>query len=186
MLGIFPLVLAPMSETFGRRPVFLVNLAIFTLLQIPTALGPNIGSFIALRTLSGVSGSVGVANGGGSVSDLFQTSERATVLGYYLLGPLLGPTLGPLIGAVSSSLTYRGAGSSGFRPSSVLPSYWHVISSCRKHTRSSFSKSGNPSWSLRTPMLSTRLRVHQASPQVQKSSRTAAEQLGSWSRNRSS
>ena len=108
MLGICPLFLAPMSETFGRRPVFLVNLAIFTLLQIPTALAPTIGSFIALRTLSGIFGSVGVANGGGSVSDLFQTSERATVLGYYLLGPLLGPTLGPLLGGIIVSyLSWR-------------------------------------------------------------------------------
>ena len=88
--------------------MFLVNLAVFTLLQIPTALAPNIASFIVLRTLSGIFGSVGVANGGGSVSDLFQTSERATVLGYYLLGPLLGPTLGPLLGGiVISYLSWR-------------------------------------------------------------------------------
>jgi MFS family permease len=42
----------------------------------------------------------GVANGGGSVSDLFEASERATVLGCYLLGPLLGSTLGPLLGGI--------------------------------------------------------------------------------------
>lgn len=100
MLGIGPLFWAPMSETFGRRPLFLINLALFTLMQIPTALSPNIGSFIACRTLSGLFGSVTVANGGGSVSDLFIASERANVLGVYLLGPLLGPTLGPAVGGL--------------------------------------------------------------------------------------
>lgn len=90
MLGIGPLFLAPMSETFGRRIVFVTNLAIFTLLQIPTALAPNVESFIALRVLGGLFGSVGVANGGGSISDIFEARERAPVLGFYLIAPLVG------------------------------------------------------------------------------------------------
>lgn len=100
MLGIGPLFLAPMSETFGRRRLFLMNLAIFTLLQIPTALCKDVVSFIILRTLAGLFGSVSVANGGGSIADLFETSERAQVLGVFLLGPLLGPTSGSLIGGI--------------------------------------------------------------------------------------
>ncbi|KAK5940747.1 hypothetical protein PMZ80_007164 [Knufia obscura] len=100
MLGIGPLFFAPMSETFGRRIVFLVNLTLFTLFQIPTALAPNIETFVVMRTLGGLFGSVGVANGGGSISDMFETHERATVLGFYLLGPLLGPTLGPFLGGI--------------------------------------------------------------------------------------
>lgn len=100
MLGIGPLFFAPMSETFGRRPLFLINLTLFTLLQIPTALAPSIEWLIVLRTLGGFFGSVGVANGGGTISDMFETHERATVLGFYLLGPLLGPSLGPVIGGL--------------------------------------------------------------------------------------
>ncbi|EME42678.1 hypothetical protein DOTSEDRAFT_46151 [Dothistroma septosporum NZE10] len=100
MLGVGPLILAPLSETFGRRPVFLVCLAGFTLLQIPTALAPEVVSFIVLRTLAGFFGSVGVANGGGSISDMFETHERAKVLGIYLLAPLLGPSIGPMVGGI--------------------------------------------------------------------------------------
>lgn len=88
MLGIGPLFFAPMSETFGRRKIFLINLVLFTILQLPIALTKDIYSFIVLRTLSGLFGSVGVANGGGTISDMFQTNERATVLGFYLLGKL--------------------------------------------------------------------------------------------------
>jgi len=87
-LGTGPLFLAPMSETFGRRPLFVLNLAVFTLLQIPTALAPNVATFIASRTLSGFVGSVGVANGGGSIFDMFETHQRAMVLGVYLIAPL--------------------------------------------------------------------------------------------------
>jgi hypothetical protein len=92
-LGLGPLILAPLSETFGRRKLYLVCFTFFALLQIPSALAPNIETLIAMRTLSGFFGSVGIANGGGTISDMFVPSSRARVFGWYLLGPLLGPTL---------------------------------------------------------------------------------------------
>jgi len=100
MLGIGPLFLAPLSETFGRRKLYLICFTMFTILQIPSALSPNIQTLIAMRTLSGFFGSVGIANGGGTISDMFPPSQRAGIFGWYLLGPLLGPTLGPLFGGV--------------------------------------------------------------------------------------
>lgn len=100
MLGLGPLILAPLSETFGRRTLYLSCFTIFSILQIPTAFSPNIETLIAIRTVSGFFGSVGIANGGGTLSDMFPPEERAGVFGWYLLGPLLGPTLGPLFGGV--------------------------------------------------------------------------------------
>ncbi|XP_014560036.1 hypothetical protein COCVIDRAFT_90080 [Bipolaris victoriae FI3] len=100
MLGIGPLILAPLSETFGRRKIYLTCFCIFTLLQIPTALAPNIAFLITVRSITGFFGSVGIANGGGTISDMFLPNERAGVFGWYLLGPLLGPTLGPLFGGL--------------------------------------------------------------------------------------
>lgn len=97
-LGTAPLLLAPLSETFGRRPLFVGCLAAFTALQVPIALAPDVVTFVVFRALAGVVGSVGVANGGGSIFDMFETRARAKVLGVYLTGPLLGPSLGPLIG----------------------------------------------------------------------------------------
>ena len=113
-LGLGPLLLAPLSETFGRRKLYLVCFTIFTILQIPTALSPNVAALIAIRTISGFFGSrtsilsliqqslniylgVGIANGGGTISDMFDPGERAGIFGWYLLGPLLGicPTIIP-------------------------------------------------------------------------------------------
>ncbi|KAL9118043.1 MAG: hypothetical protein Q9187_005416 [Circinaria calcarea] len=99
LLGIGPMILAPLSETFGRRRLYLICFSIFTLLHIPTALSPNVATLITLRTFSGFFGSVGIGNGGGSISDMFDPHERAGIFGWYLLGPLLGPTLGPLFGS---------------------------------------------------------------------------------------
>lgn len=100
MLGVGPLFLAPLSETFGRRRLYMVCFTVFALLQIPSALAPNIATLIAVRTLAGFFGSVGIANGGGTISDMFEPKERAGIFGWYLLGPLLGPTLGPLFGGI--------------------------------------------------------------------------------------
>lgn len=58
MLGVGPLVLAPLSETFGRRIIYLVCFTVFSLLQIPTALSPNVETLIALRTVAGFFGSM--------------------------------------------------------------------------------------------------------------------------------
>ena len=58
VLGLGPLILAPLSETFGRRKLYLACFSIFALLQIPTALSPNAESLIAVRTFSGFFGSM--------------------------------------------------------------------------------------------------------------------------------
>lgn len=57
-LGIGPLILAPLSETFGRRKLYLVCFSIFAILQIPTALSPNIATLIGVRAISGFFGSM--------------------------------------------------------------------------------------------------------------------------------
>lgn len=57
LLGIGPLILAPLSETFGRRKLYLICFSLFAFLQIPTALSPNIESLITVRTFAGFFGS---------------------------------------------------------------------------------------------------------------------------------
>ena len=99
-LGVGPLILAPLSETFGRRNIYVWSFSIFSLLQIPTALSPNVATLIACRTVAGFFGSVGIANGGGTLSDMFVPSQRASIFGWYLLGPVTGPCLGPLFGGI--------------------------------------------------------------------------------------
>ncbi|KAL9032886.1 MAG: hypothetical protein Q9214_007770, partial [Letrouitia sp. 1 TL-2023] len=76
-LGLGPLILAPLSETFGRKNLYIICFAIFAVLQVPTALSPNIETLIALRSLGGFFGSVGIANGGGTISDMFHPSQRS-------------------------------------------------------------------------------------------------------------
>jgi MFS family permease len=55
--AIAPLVLAPISEQFGRRGMMLVSSVVFTLCFIPQALAPNIAIVIVFRGLQGAAAS---------------------------------------------------------------------------------------------------------------------------------
>lgn len=61
--------------------MYLICFGIFALVQIPCALSPNIETLVVMRTIAGFFGSVGIANGGGSLSDMFEPGERAGVFG---------------------------------------------------------------------------------------------------------
>lgn len=56
-LGIGPLILAQLSETFGRRFLYIACFAIFSLLPAASAISPNITALIILRTIAGFFGS---------------------------------------------------------------------------------------------------------------------------------
>jgi len=79
-----------MSETFGRKPIYIVGFGIFTVTQMACALAPNINTLIGFRFVSGFFGSASISNGGGTISDMYDALERTRVVGWYLLGPLTG------------------------------------------------------------------------------------------------
>jgi predicted MFS family arabinose efflux permease len=58
MLGIGPLILAPLSETFGREQLYHVCFTLFTILQAPAALSPNVATLITVRAITGFFGSM--------------------------------------------------------------------------------------------------------------------------------
>ncbi|PYI09482.1 major facilitator superfamily protein [Aspergillus sclerotiicarbonarius CBS 121057] len=97
-LALGPLGVAPCSEIFGRRPVYTICFAIFTLLNVGCALVHNMAGLVILRFLAGVAGSAGPSLGGSSIGDLFSHEERGKAQAVYGLGPICGPVLGGVIG----------------------------------------------------------------------------------------
>ncbi|KAJ2914534.1 hypothetical protein MD484_g5878, partial [Candolleomyces efflorescens] len=96
--AIAPLILAPLSEMYGRTWVLHIG-NIFTMgFSFGCAFAPNTGTLIAFRFLSGLSGSAPIACGGGSVGDLFAEKDRASAMALFSLGPLIGPVAGPVAG----------------------------------------------------------------------------------------
>jgi MFS family permease len=83
---------------YGRRPIYLISLALFTIWLIPCAVAPNYGSMIAGRLLSGLTSAAFQSVAGGSISDLFTRETLQLPMMVYTATPFAGPVLGPMIG----------------------------------------------------------------------------------------
>lgn len=74
-----PLVLSPLSEVYGRLPLYHINNALFTFWNLGAALSPNIGAVLAFRLLGGIAGSCPVTIGNGSIADCVRRERRGLV-----------------------------------------------------------------------------------------------------------
>lgn len=91
------LILAPLSELYGRRPIYIVTTAIFALFVLPVALAPNLATVLTCRAFSGFFGSATIASGPGSINDVISPQHRALAFSLWGLGALNGPVLGTII-----------------------------------------------------------------------------------------
>jgi len=57
-LSFGPMTLAPLSEYFGRSPIYIISYGVFLLFLLGSALVKNLGGFLVLRILSGIFSSV--------------------------------------------------------------------------------------------------------------------------------
>jgi multidrug resistance protein len=97
-----PLVIAPLSELYGRLPVYHVNTVLFILWNVGCAQSTNISMLIAFRFLTGLAGACPLTIGAGSIADCFRQEERGRVMAMYTLPVLLGPSIGPVVGGYLS------------------------------------------------------------------------------------
>ena len=97
-----PLLIAPLSELYGRLPVYHVNNSLFVLWTIGCALSPNIGALLVFRLLAGIAGSCPLTIGGGSIADMIPQQRRGGFMAIFALGPLMGPVIGPVAGGYLS------------------------------------------------------------------------------------
>lgn len=92
-----PLVWSPLSEQIGRRPVYIISLGSYVLINILCALAPNIGALLVGRFLSGVFSSSGLSLAGGTIADIWRTEERGMAIAYFAAAPYCGPVVGPIV-----------------------------------------------------------------------------------------
>lgn len=93
-----PLLLAPLSEIYGRLWVYHISNVFFIIFTVACAVAPSLGSLIAFRFLAGSAGSTPLVLGGGSIADLYSRETRGSKIAIFSLGPLLGPVIGPIAG----------------------------------------------------------------------------------------
>jgi MFS transporter, DHA1 family, multidrug resistance protein len=94
------LVLGPLSDRYGRRPVLLGGLTVFIIGSIVCTTAPSLGVLIAGRILQGTGGCVGIVLGRAIVRDRYERDRAAAMIGYVTMGFAIAPMLGPVIGGV--------------------------------------------------------------------------------------
>jgi MFS transporter, DHA1 family, multidrug resistance protein len=148
----------PLSDRFGRRPMLLIGMSIYTLSGFLCAFAPSIEAMVMLRLLQGFGGCVGVVVTRAAARDYFHGSELAQMLSsitaIQAFGPLLAPVIGGVIathfdwpviflvqGAFAGAMliaTWTGFGESlrqrdlhAIRPARLLANYWTFFSNPR-------------------------------------------------------
>lgn len=91
--AIGPLVWAPLSETIGRRYVFLWSYVAYTMWTCLCAASQNIETLIVFRVLAGIFGSSALCIPGGQIADMFTPERRGIGIGLFCTAPFLGPAL---------------------------------------------------------------------------------------------
>lgn len=98
--GTAQLVWGPLADRFGRRPVLLVGMTLYTIASLGGALAGSIDALIVWRGLQGAAMAAAVTCGRSIVRDLYQPHEGARVMSRALGGLGMIAMASPAIGGV--------------------------------------------------------------------------------------
>lgn len=97
--AVLQLVLGPLSDRYGRRPVLLGSVLVFVVASIGCAMAPSLEVFLLCRMAQ-----AGVVSGlvlsRSVIRDMHPPAQSASMIGYVTMGMALAPMLGPSIGGL--------------------------------------------------------------------------------------
>lgn len=99
MNAVMHLVLGPLSDRFGRRPVMLWSVSLFCLATLGCIFAPTIEAFLVFRMLQAFIVS-GIVLGRAIVRDMNDQDRAASMIGYVTMGMAVAPMIGPAIGGL--------------------------------------------------------------------------------------
>lgn len=95
--AVLQLVIGPLSDRFGRRPVILWGVGLFVLFSAAVPFARDVETFLALRIGQSVV-VVGLVLSRAIVRDMVPQDEAASMIGYVTMGMALVPMVSPVIG----------------------------------------------------------------------------------------
>ena len=87
-----------LSDSFGRRPVVLAGLVVFTLASIGCALSQHIGALVFFRALQGMSAGAGIVVSRAVIRDMFPPADAQRVMSQVTIYFGVAPAVAPMIG----------------------------------------------------------------------------------------
>jgi MFS transporter, DHA1 family, multidrug resistance protein len=102
--GLAQMVWGPVADRFGRRPVLLAGLTLFTLASVACVLATDMHALILARVVQGAALAAAVVCARAIVRDLYAPAQGAHVMALALSGLGVIALLGPLLGGVAAQL----------------------------------------------------------------------------------
>jgi DHA1 family bicyclomycin/chloramphenicol resistance-like MFS transporter len=87
-----------LSDSFGRRPVVLAGMAVFTLASIGSALSQSIGLLVLMRALQGMSAGAGIVVSRAIIRDMFPPADAQRVMSQVTIYFGIAPAIAPMVG----------------------------------------------------------------------------------------
>ena len=87
-----------LADSFGRRPVVLCGIAMFTLASAGCALSQSIGQLIAFRALQGLSTGAGIVVSRAVIRDMFPPARAQQVMSQVTIYFGVAPAIAPIVG----------------------------------------------------------------------------------------
>ena len=97
-MAVMQLVLGPLSDRLGRRPVILIGLLMFLAGSLICGLATSVEVLIGGRVLQSAGGCAGLVIGRAIIRDLFGLEQAASSIGYVTMAMVVAPMLAPLAG----------------------------------------------------------------------------------------
>lgn len=94
-----PILFGPLSDRYGRKPVLLFGLGLFSLAAIACAYANQIGTLLLVRLIQGVAAGAAAALPAAIVRDVFSGHAALSRQSYVALVNAVAPLVAPLIGA---------------------------------------------------------------------------------------
>lgn len=132
-LAFGPMILAPLSEYFGRSPIYIISYFIYMLFMMATALVPNLGGFLVLRLLAGLFSAVTIGNYGGTIADLWPHQRTGYAMSLFLWAATCGSPSGYFL--FSFVAQYRPWRDTFWALTGVTGGFWLLMTLVLKETR---------------------------------------------------
>ena len=87
-----------LSDSFGRRPVVLWGLAVFTLASIGCAMSQQIGALVLFRALQGMSAGAGIVVSRAVIRDMYPPADAQRVMSQVTIYFGVAPAVAPMVG----------------------------------------------------------------------------------------
>ncbi|CAN5244729.1 multidrug effflux MFS transporter [soil metagenome] len=87
-----------LSDSFGRRPVVLWGLVVFTLASVGCAMSQTIGALVFFRAIQGMSAGAGIVVSRAVIRDMFPPADAQRVMSQVTIYFGIAPAIAPMVG----------------------------------------------------------------------------------------